>query len=138
LTKTIAGIACGIVVATVLASGQPLAHAASPPSPAGVKAISTSMAGGGIRSCGEFIQDRRKAQATPGGAAVEETWYVSWVQGYMTGLNVALGSDKGVAAIPNPGTILAYVDKYCRENPLGGVWSGISQLYLELPKSSIK
>ena len=41
-----------------------------------------------------------------------------------------------MALIPDGQTLLIYMDKYCRENPLKGPMEGGMQLFLELKKHS--
>ena len=64
----------------------------------------------------------------------------SWAQGYLSGTNDfrarALKAEaKDLVLVPDLDTILAYLDKYCRENPLNNVADGSSALYIELSRA---
>ena len=96
------------------------------------------MAGLVTYSCGRWIEAREfKAEEY-------DRALVYSLQGFLSGLNFMRGAlrhklkpgvnySKRFAVIPDPSTILLYVDKSCRDNPLERIWMGLSRLWLELP-----
>ena len=81
------------------------------------------------QKCGTWIENRESQLLT----AVQ----IGSAQGFLSGMNYALyiaGQDR-VAVIPDYPTILAYMDNYCRKNPLNSVYKGLLDFYYyELPK----
>lgn len=65
-------------------------------------------------SCGNWIADR--AKAARGESRVGEALALSWVLGYMSGMNMNDG--RKMVNLPNADTVRAYLDKACREDPL--------------------
>lgn len=58
---------------------------------------------------------------------------ISWIQGYISALNMArLTANAPVSNIPKPKTIQAYLEKYCRENPLDRIFTAGSALFIDL------
>jgi len=119
--------------AIMLASG--LANAATNSNPGLV------VTGSGAVSCGQYLQTR-----SPNGADRDtyDLMFVSWVQGYLTGSNhermffQKAASAGSLVEAPDPETILAYMDKHCRDNPLETVQNAAWALRLELaPKGSL-
>ncbi|MBL8362953.1 MAG: hypothetical protein JNN18_20870 [Rubrivivax sp.] len=78
---------------------------------------------GGI-GCAEYLEDRRAANKT------QDALYGTWAWGYLSGYN-HFSSHKEVD-IPTIPTILAYLDKYCRVNPLEKVVVGAITLIGDL------
>jgi hypothetical protein len=77
--------------------------------------------GAGNSTCGAYLKSRR---------AVDEqadTQYVQWAWGFVTGFN-ATSMDKSFKERLDAETVLAYLDKYCRDNPVSSARLGISQL----------
>ncbi len=81
--------------------------------------------GPGAQSCGKYIADRRSNDQ------VVDYQYVGWVRGYVSGYNI-WGSGKQVTKEADSESILAYLDLFCRENPLKSVVTGASALVDEL------
>ena len=81
--------------------------------------------GVGNLSCGEYLQLREKK--APGQNAV----LASWIWGYMAGFNMEVRRPT-TRPLPDEASTLAYVDKYCRENPLNSVIEATGALVLEL------
>ena len=81
-------------------------------------------------SCGEWVEWREDKSF--------DILIKSSVVGFMVGMNVmralaTKGNSEGVN-IPDATTIVLYVDKYCRENPLVTVAVGLTSLWVELYK----
>lgn len=66
--------------------------------------------GFGAQGCGKYLADRAKK------SVAFDQGYAGWVLGYLSAYNF-FGTHKQVA-LPEPDTVLAYTDKYCRDNPL--------------------
>jgi hypothetical protein len=81
--------------------------------------------GVGVDSCGQYLEKRQRDKNSYTGVSAQV--YVSWVHGYATGLNVAGEKNLVVESIPTNSSI-AYLDKYCRDNPLRSVFAGIGCL----------
>ena len=58
----------------------------------------------------------------------------SWLQGFLSGMNAqrTMLTDKDMKNLPDTASLLAYVDKYCRENPLKSGYEASLRLYSEL------
>ncbi len=68
--------------------------------------------GVGNVGCGEYLQDRRNNQYGQ--------VYAQWVQGFVSGYNF-YGQHAQTSSIPDEPTVHAYLEKYCRDNPLENV-----------------
>jgi hypothetical protein len=84
--------------------------------------------GAGAMSCGIYLSDRSK------GDHIKEILYGTWLQGYLSGANTfwKAGMSQEAVYLPDSETTLAYIDKYCRENPLEHVEMGAFTLFMEL------
>ena len=82
--------------------------------------------GAGVVGCGEYLADRAEPthQYTDG-------QYASWTMGYLSAYNVATKHPQ-LSTIPDSDTTLAYLDKFCRNNPLGYVIGGVNCLIGDL------
>ncbi len=78
----------------------------------------------GMNGCGKYLQDRR----VPNRAT--DFQYASWMLGFITGYNT-WGNGKQISRALPADTLLAYIDKYCRENPLQSVMMGTAALINE-------
>lgn len=76
----------------------------------------------GAPSCGEWVAQRKKADALALANA-------NWVTGYLSGLGV--GSGKNVFAGRDNAAVLAWMDHYCREHPLKDAAAGGQALMAE-------
>ena len=97
-----------------------------------VHADVSAITGAGALQCGEFLADLERV----GGEA--EIVNMSWMQGYLTGKNIA----RGAAGLPfldltGPEGQFRYVKNYCEENPLKIVAFGVENLWQELLKQQI-
>ena len=79
----------------------------------------------GTNPCGDYLQDRAKNNAWL------DASYVNWVLGYMSGYNL-YSQHPQVSPLPGGPTILAYLDKRCRDEPLGNVTGGAGDLIGDL------
>lgn len=81
-------------------------------------------------SCGEWIEFREMKN--------EEinNMIVAWFQGFLSGMNTqgVLMTKKEMVIIPDPPTLLAYVDKGCKDSPLDMVLSISIRLYQDIQK----
>ena len=84
-----------------------------------------SVAGAGGVQCGDYLGHRKQSKPPL------DALYQSWLNGYVSGFN-QFSPNTQVAKIPSPDTLLAYVDKYCRENPLSPVKYAADTLIMEL------
>jgi hypothetical protein len=99
----------------------------------GVVSVATSVfaqrtaeiGGAGAVVCGDYLDQRRK-ESGPINAL-----YQSWAIGYLSGYN-QFSPRSPLPQIPSPAVILAYIDKYCRDKPLGYVKWSIDMLIVEL------
>lgn len=80
--------------------------------------------GEGIVECGEYLKARQDNSET------QVYIYATWVRGFISGYNVAT-SGKPTPKIPATETILAYLDKHCREHPLDVLVTGAVALVKE-------
>lgn len=80
------------------------------------------VAGEGLVTCGAYLQSRQT-----GPSPTQDYIYATWVRGYLSGFNMAT-SGRPVPTISSPETILAYLDKHCRANPLNTLAQGVVAL----------
>lgn len=81
--------------------------------------------GHGVDSCGAWTEERRK-----------DSWtgivYSSWLGGYLTAFNRFRATDGHIAADTDMEGMLAWVDKFCLENPLDQISAAADVLVLRL------
>lgn len=91
--------------------------------------------GNGNQSCGKFI-----AAANEG--TYQKNWkqwneYYTYMQGYLTGLNQYIPDNKNILGGTDQDGAMAYLEKYCRDNPLSSYMDALDSLVTELyPKRS--
>lgn len=91
------------------------------------------LSGAGAQGCGGWLQASAKVARTGGG---HDFIYVSWVQGYLSGLNMPrILSKKDELKMPDMDTIRAYLDKHCRDKPLDKVSEAAFMLFIQLEKA---
>ena len=85
-----------------------------------------TLSGAGTASCGQYIAASSNEKLTG--------LYVSWAQGFLSGMNMgyALSAGREFIPLPDNESIKAYLDKYCRDNPLKQPLDGTVALYREL------
>jgi hypothetical protein len=82
------------------------------------------VAGEGIIECGVYLKARRENNET------QSYIHASWVRGFISGYNIGT-SGRPVVKIPGSDTVLAYLDKHCRDNPLDSLVMGAIALVKE-------
>lgn len=79
----------------------------------------------GTFSCGKYLQLRAER------SEAQNSVFVSWVWGYMAAFNMESRTPTK-PDLPDEPSTLAYVDKYCRENPLETVLGATNTLIRDL------
>lgn len=89
-----------------------------------------AVAGPGATSCGKWIEARALQRKEV------DAVLTTWIQGFLSGMNTQrlAHSNQEVSLIPDPPTLLAYVDKACRDNPLDQVYLIAIKLYQDMQK----
>lgn len=81
-----------------------------------------------VKGCNEYLQAR---------AARKEDPWIYWVQGYLSGANMArLDFIMTSAALPPPESMAQSIEKYCRAHPLGTMLNATEALYKDLLATS--
>jgi hypothetical protein len=75
----------------------------------------------GGKGCGNYIENRRKPNQNFDNEMVE------WTFGFISAYNLYLLKPQVKQTLPGS-TILAYLDKYCRETPLATTGLGVAEL----------
>jgi hypothetical protein len=76
-------------------------------------------------SCGTYLQHRQQ------GIASGSDVYAIQIRGYLSGFNMAT-SGTPTRSMPEAETVLAYMDKYCRDHPLDDTFLGMGALVRDL------
>jgi hypothetical protein len=88
--------------------------------------------GTGTNSCGKFIEDR----GIPNGSSI----YSTWISGYLTAVNVydsgvpQTDGRRDIRQTHDPASLVIWMEKFCRENPLATVTDAAITLVVELRK----
>ena len=95
-----------------------------------VRAQNMWVAGAGSRSCGRWMADRSAHN-------LDSQTELIWIQGYVTGRNAerAYWKHLGSATIGgdmDPEGLAAWVDTFCRQNPLKELYDAAAGLYVAL------
>jgi hypothetical protein len=81
-----------------------------------------------VKGCNEYLQAR---------AARKEDPWIYWVQGYLSGANMArLDFIMTSAALPPPESMAQSIERYCRAHPLGTMLNATDALYKDLLATS--
>ncbi len=85
-----------------------------------------ALAGAGTVSCGKYLSQKSES--------VIEHMTVSWAQGFLSGMNMTeyVTTKEPFVLLPDSDSIAAYIEKYCRDNPLESPMGGVIQLYHDL------
>jgi hypothetical protein len=76
-------------------------------------------------SCGAWVSST--------GNDLVRAQYLSWFRGFVSGVNFADSNHQiGLGQMPSNETLSLYIDKYCREKPLGSFPGAAFQLVREL------
>lgn len=73
--------------------------------------------------CGDYLRARERQQIVDG--------VVSWTWGYITAYN-QWSTAPAIDKIPERNTIIAYLDKHCRDNPLDVILQGVGEMIGDL------
>ncbi len=86
------------------------------------------IAGAGNTSCGKYVEFRTVK------ADMLETMILSWSQGFLSALNLVISTsnNRKPFMLPDPPSIMLFLDKYCRDNPLKIILDGNVELYAEI------
>jgi len=93
-----------------------------------------TIVGAGTASCGKYLDFRSDKRPTSDGF-FGATAILSWTQGYISGMNGFRHTafpNRDQLKLPDDGSIKAYLDKFCRDNPLKTIYDASHALYLEL------
>jgi hypothetical protein len=73
-----------------------------------------AIAGAGVTSCGQYLKPPK------GTKQFSDSLVVTWMQGYLSDTNTQRFASSKIPfkLQPDPESITAFLDKYCRENPL--------------------
>lgn len=83
------------------------------------------VSGEGLSPCGTYLEHRR-------GANLDQHYaYVIWTRGFISGFNHGTRGKQADRPLESA-TVLAYLDKHCRDNPLAVVGGGVVLLVKEL------
>lgn len=87
-----------------------------------------NISGVGTNSCGRYLELRGTAMSGI------DTTVVTWSQGFLAAMSIAgvTLQKKQPIDIPDPASLVAYIDKFCRDNPLKKVWESTLMLYYEI------
>jgi hypothetical protein len=81
-----------------------------------------------VKSCNEYLQVRATRKEDP---------WIYWVQGYLSGANMArLDFIMTSAALPPPESMAQSIERYCRAHPLGNMLNATDALYKDLLATS--
>ncbi|QNK69182.1 hypothetical protein [Variovorax sp. PAMC26660] len=81
--------------------------------------------GVGVETCGAYLKVRRTS------STVEDAIFGQWVMGYVAAYNL-YSNQPAVTDLPTTSTVVAYLDKFCRDNPLDSVASGAMSMLADL------
>lgn len=81
--------------------------------------------GYGISECGEYLNQRQQDKQSFD--AIQTRMYSSWVQGYLAAYNLTSSLPR-ISNTPDRTSIIAYLDKHCRERPLDNLLRGVNCL----------
>ena len=104
-----------LILFLLLCSTQIHAQRVSPPGVATFR---------GFPSCADYLQHRKN------GDLMDDYDTAWWVMGYITAYN-NYGTNPQIK-VPDPNTIWAYMDKFCRNQPLQNVLTGTYELISDL------
>ncbi|MFD0882662.1 hypothetical protein ACFQ2A_21715 [Variovorax dokdonensis] len=89
------------------------------------------ISGAGARPCSAWTEARDKMGDRESSALLDEAMMVTWVQGFLNGMNVSrIAAGGQPARLPDGDSIRTYVDAFCRRQPGTRVMQAALQLYL--------
>lgn len=83
------------------------------------------MRGAGTVTCGQYAEDRAS------GKTALTFQFATYTQGYLSAFN-DFATTRTLNDIPKFETIFLFIDRYCKDNPLNKVQTGIDSLIAEL------
>lgn len=93
--------------------------------------------GMGGQTCAQYIEHKKSAPP------LLVQLYAQWAQGFISGYNIGIPTvpkdrrlAKSPVSVPDEDTIHLYLDKYCRDTPLGYITEGVFVLIKELGERS--
>ena len=118
--RATAAMGAVLLCAASLASAQPPGQAGAP------SGVEVTVYGAGTASCGKWLADRQ----TPPLHNNE----LSWVLGFLTASGSLFEELHLRLRQTDADAVAAWVDKYCRENPLKDIGDASANLVIELAK----
>lgn len=87
-----------------------------------------TVSGAGYATCDMWIEGRSLVDKDI------DSMFVSWLQGFLSGMNSmrSVTTNQKMSLIPDGPTLLAYVDKQCRDNPSDRIYSISLKLYFSI------
>ena len=76
--------------------------------------------------CGAWVKGRKEEGSWP------ELVYISWITGYITAYNQQTPDVYSIRGSTGMESVYLWMDKYCQENPLGSLSSGMVLVTIEL------
>lgn len=97
----------------------------------------------GALSCGQVLPYLKAAQAATTPQPLTMNISVgdeaeAWTQGYLTGLNVALGGKADIEGDTDPSAMTQWLINWCQANPLSNLYTAANKLSVELLKQHKK
>ena len=103
-----------------------------------------SVIGVGARDCGQYLQaaenERKSRPPAPdpdGFYTIEYLAYVEWLEGFLSGYNTGDSADRFVGHSATRAAKMAFVENWCRQNPLAGFLGAANALRAELKKREV-
>jgi hypothetical protein len=119
--RATAAIATALLCAAISAYAQAPAQVGAPPA----GQVEVTVYGAGASSCGKWLADREN---------LIHSVELNWVLGFLTAAQDFLGEMHLPQRHTDAPAITAWVDKYCRENPLKNIADASANLVIELSK----
>ncbi|PAY02909.1 hypothetical protein CKO50_02770 [Pseudoalteromonas sp. HM-SA03] len=84
--------------------------------------------GFGNNSCGQWTKERASK-------SMNSRYQEVWVLGFITGTGLVLEASGKAQKVTDSDAAMAYIDNYCRENPLSSIMEASQMLVFELMPS---
>jgi hypothetical protein len=85
--------------------------------------------GEGTKSCGTWIQDRKKGGFE---GQVTDLTQTAWLAGYLTAYNLWVPGKADIAEGTDIAGLMAWIDNYCAQNPLNNIANAANALIYHL------
>ena len=97
-------------------------------------AVAYTVAGNGTRSCGSWTEDRIALRMAPRGTEPRTIAWDSmgWILGFLSGVGFAGDHTDPLHGIDN-NAVMAWIDNYCRNNPLKDIGDAAAGLAIAHP-----